>query len=311
MRIASLLASGTEIAWALGLGDQIVAISHECDYPPEALDRPRVTRPRFDPAGLDSRAVDDAVREAMASAGSVYQIDEEAIGRVQPDIVLTQAVCDVCAVPASDAQQAVASLGTDVNVLSLDAHTIDGIFETIVQVGAAVDAAAEAERHVGRLRARLDRVRELLSDLQRPTVLGIEWLDPPFVPGHWVPEMVEIAGGVNLRGTTGERSQQTTWKHLADLDPDALLVMPCGYNLGVARADADRYADELAGIAPRAITEGHAFVVDASSYFNRSGPRVVDGVEILAALLHPECFPEIELTGRAAVWKPQAKVDQS
>ena len=304
MKIASLLASATEIAWALGLGDSIVAISHECDYPPEVLDRPRVTRPRFDPSALDSGEVDAAVREAMAESGSVYAIDEDALRRLKPDLLLTQAVCDVCAVPASDARAAASVLESDAAVLSLDAHTIDGILATIQQVGESTSVPERAERFMVELAVRLDRVRERVANLARPTVLGLEWLDPPFIPGHWVPEMVEIAGGVNLRGSIGQRSVQVDWEELSNLDPDVLLLMPCGYDLEAAREDAHRYANRLTQIGQRAIGEGRAFVVDASSYFNRSGPRVVDGVEILAALLHPDAFSDVELEGRGARWQP-------
>lgn len=304
MKIASLLASGTEIAWALGLEEQIVAISHECDYPPQLLDRPRVTRPRFDPTGLGSGEVDAAVRAAMRDAGSVYLIDQAALGVLQPDLILTQAVCDVCAVPAADARLAAEALGPAARVLSLDAHTISGILETVRQVGDATGARGRAERYVEELSARLDHVRERVAGAPTPGLLGLEWLDPPFVPGHWVPEMVEIAGGHNLAGTAGARSAEASWDELAGLNPDVLVVMPCGYDLEAARQDADRYAERLLSVAPRAIAEGRAFVVDASSYFNRSGPRVVDGVEILAKLLHPERFAEVELEGRGARWEP-------
>lgn len=304
MKIASLLASGTEIAWALGLGDHVIAISHECDYPAELLDRHRITRPRFDPEGLDSAAVDAAVRQAMREYGSVYAIDEGALRELQPDLVLTQAVCEVCAVPADDARAVVQEMDEPVEVLSLDAHTIEGILDTIYQVGRAGGVLERAESFVADLRSRLDQVRERVSDRPKPRVLGLEWLDPPFVPGHWVPEMIEIAGGVSLRGAAGARSTEIGWEELWDVDPDVLVVMPCGYGLEASRQDADRYAELLVAIAPRAIAEDRAFVVDASSYFNRSGPRVVDGVEILAALLHPDRFPEIELEGRAAVWGP-------
>lgn len=304
MRIASLLASGTEIAHALGLGPNIVAISHECDYPPELLDRPRVTRPRFDPQGLTSGEVDAAVREAMATAGSVYAIDDQLLRQAAPDLVLTQAVCEVCAVPAADARLAAESLNADATVLSLDAHTVDGILETILQVGDAANVADVARRYVGELRARLQRVHEAVHDLPRPTVLGLEWLDPPFVPGHWVPEMIELAGGTNLSGEIGARSTQAEWSDLEGLDPDVLLIMPCGYDLEAARNDADAAAEQLLELAPRAIREGRAYVVDASSYFNRSGPRVVDGVELLAALLHPGHFNHVPLEGRGARWAP-------
>ena len=210
----------------------------------------------------------------------------------------------MCAVPATYAEAVVKAMGQETTVLSLDAHTIDDILETITQVGVATDTPEKAEHFVVELAVRLDRVRERVAGYPRPKVLGIEWLDPPFVPGHWVPEMIEIAGGSNLMGSTGQRSIEVGWDDLEGLDPDVLLIMPCGYNLEASRNDADRHADRLVESTPRSISESRAFVVDASSYFNRSGPRVVDGVEILAALLHPDLFPDARLEGRAAVWKP-------
>ncbi len=206
--------------------------------------------------------------------------------------------------PASDAQLAAEALGASAQVLSLDAHTIAGIFKTVRQMGDAAGARRQAERFVAELTARLDRVREQVAGAPAPSVLGLEWLEPPFVPGHWVPEMVEIAGGRNLAGAAGARSMEAAWEELATLDPDVLVIMPCGYDLKAARRDADRYAERLLSVAPRAIEAGRAFVVDASSYFNRSGPRVVDGVEILAALLHPDRFADVELEGRGATWEP-------
>ncbi|UCF20659.1 MAG: ABC transporter substrate-binding protein [Gemmatimonadota bacterium] len=271
------------------------------------LDRPRLTAPRFDPTGLDSGAVDAAVREAMATAGSVYRIDEESLRAARPDLVLTQAVCEVCAVPASDAQVAVANLGSGATVLSLDAHTIEGIFETIRQVGAAANVADKANRYVAELEGRLARVSGRVKAEPRLTVLGLEWLEPPFIPGHWVPQMIESAGAINLLGAAGARSRGANWDELLGLDPDVLLIMPCGYDLEASRRDANRYADRLLSVAPRAIEEGRAFVVDASSYFNRSGPRFVDGVEILAALLHPHVFPDARLEGRGARWTPPTR----
>jgi iron complex transport system substrate-binding protein len=299
MRIASLLASATEIVCALGLGDALVAISHECDYPPEALGKPRVSRPRFDPAGLSSGAIDAAVRDAMARHGAVYALDEERLRALRPELLLTQAVCDVCAVPTSLAREAARVLGPEVQVVSLDAHTLAEVLACVRSVGEAAGVAARAEALVGALAARLARVGRAVAGARPPGVLAIEWLDPPFVPGHWVPEMIERAGGRCLAGTTGRPSRQMSWDELAALDPDVLVVMPCGYGLPQARADARRHAAQLARVAPRSLASAHAFVVDGSAYFNRSGPRVVDGVEILAALLHPGRMREVSLAGRA------------
>jgi iron complex transport system substrate-binding protein len=302
MRIASLLASATEIVCVLGLEDDLVAISHECDYPRQVLDRPRISRPSFDPTGLPSGAIDAAVRNALAAGGGVYALDETALRAAAPDLILAQDVCAVCAVPASLARQAAAVLDGRARVLSLDAHSIDGILDTILAVGAAAGVAERARVVVAELRERLDEVRHRTVSLCRPRTLVLEWLDPVFVPGHWGPAMVELAGGKNLAGSAHERSRQLTWSDLAGLDPDVVVIPPCGYGLEQARAEADVHRDRLLSVAPRAIADGRVWVADGSSYFNRSGPRVVDGVELLAAMLHPGAFPDVELAGRAARW---------
>lgn len=302
-RIVSLLASATEIVVALGLEDCLVGISHECDFPARILDRPRVSRPRFDPEGLDSGDIDRAVRTALAEHGSVYAVDAERLESLRPDLILTQAVCEVCAVPTPGVRELVATRGLSAEVLSLDAHGTDDILDTIEAVGAHAAALEPAHRLVEHLRARADRIRQIIAHERSPRVLAIEWLDPPFAPGHWVPEMVEAAGGVNLVGEAGARSRQLAWEELHGLDPDVLLIMPCGYGIDASRADADRHADALAAVAPRALAQERAFVVDGSSYFNRSGPRTWDGIEILAALLHPDALPPPPAAA-AARWEP-------
>jgi iron complex transport system substrate-binding protein len=290
VRIASLLASGTEIVVALGLEDRLVGISHECDWPPDILDRPRLSRPRFDPTNLGSGQIDLAVRQAMQDFGSVYEIDGDTMAALHPSLVITQAVCEVCAVPTAGVKQAVAELGIDAGVLSLDAHTLEDILKSIEDVGDAAGESTRARDMVAGYRQRIERVRAATASLPRKRVLAIEWLDPPFAPGHWLPEMVEIAGGTNLVGEIGERSREIGWADLGGLDPDVLVIMPCGYGLRASREDADRHADRLRAIAPRAIDNHEAWVVDGSAYFNRSGPRTIEGIEILAKLLHPEAM---------------------
>ncbi len=306
MRIVSLLASGTEIVCGLGLGKQLVGISHECDFPPEALDKPRVSRPRFNPDGMASAEIDGSVRAAMAQYGSVYELDAALLKDLRPDLVLSQAVCDVCAVPTSLAQEGVAALDGAATVLSLDAHDVGGVLTTIERVAAAAGAGERAERYLASLTARISAVAAFTAGARRPTVLAVEWLAPPFVPGHWTPEMIEIAGGECLRGETGRPSREVTWEELRKLDPEVLLIMPCGYGLEQARVDADHAAERLTAVAPAAVETGRAFVLDGSSYFNRSGPRIVDGIEILATLLHPERFPDYDVSGCAETWRPTA-----
>ena len=290
IRIASFLASGTEICVALGLLDSIIAISHECDWPPEVLDRPRLSRPLFEPDGLSSGEIDSALRQAMQEYGSVYEIDEDLLTQLAPDIILTQAVCEVCAVPTPGVRDLVARRGISSTVVSLDAHTVRDILDSIVQVGAVARASGEAADVVAALEARIEQVRQRVADAPRPSVLALEWLDPPFAPGHWVPEMIEIAGGRCLAGTAGSHSTQTTWEDIDALDPDVLLIMPCGYDLEATKRDAAAARERLRNVAPRAIETGRAWVLDGSAYFNRSGPRFVNGIEILAGLLHPSEF---------------------
>jgi len=288
IRIVSLLASATEIVCGLGMEEALVGISHECDFPERILDRPRVSRPRFDPEGLDSGEVDRAVRRAMEEHGSVYEIDADRLAELRPDVVLTQAVCEVCAVPTAGVRDVVRERGLDAEVLSLDAHTLDEILDSVLEVGRVAGVPDRATRYHVSLEARLRRVERAVAGAERPRVLAIEWLDPPFTPGHWVPGMIERAGGECVLGEPGLRSAEVGWEELEGLDPDVLVVMPCGFDADAARADADRHAGRLREVAPRAVGEGRAWVVDGSSYFNRSGPRVVEGVEILAGLLHPD-----------------------
>lgn len=302
MRIASLLASATETVCALGLDDALVAISHECDYPPHVLNRPRVSRPRFDPAGLASGEIDAAVRHAMALHGSVYTLDVDALRETAPDLILTQDVCEVCAVPTSLAHQAVRALDRHVAVLSLDVHHVADILAAVEQVGRAAGVAERGVEVAQVLRNRIADIQRRVTGRHRPRVLALEWLDPVFVPGHWGPEMIALAGGENLAGSAGERSQQLGWEAVRELDPDVLLILPCGYDLARARQEADTHAARLRAVAPRAVETGRAWVVDGSAYFNRSGPRVVDGIEILARILHPEAVPDGTLDGRAETW---------
>ncbi len=267
----SLLPSATEIVCALGLEDRLVGISHSCDYPERIANRPRLTRPRASLEGLSSGEIDTAVRAALRDYGSVYEIDIDGLKALEPDLILTQGICDVCAVPES---QVIASIvGTQ--ILTLDAHDLAAILSSIRDVGCATGTAAQAERLVADMLRRVAAVRARALHRPRPRVLALEWLDPPYVPGHWVPEMIDIAGGELLAGITRRPSYRMEWSQLRELEPEIVLIMPCGFSLTETRLEADRYMSELQAIG------GRVQVLDASSYFSRSGPRVVDGVEIL------------------------------
>jgi iron complex transport system substrate-binding protein len=286
MRTVSFLSSATEILAHLGLEGHLVGISHECDHPPEVLGLPRVSRPRFDPHGLTSGEIDAAVRESMRTAGSVYLVDEALLARLGPELVLTQAVCEVCAVPTPSVREAVAALSQPPRIVSLDAHTLNEILATVRQVAEALDAEERGAAAEEELRRRLERVSGRVSGERAPRVLALEWLDPWFTPGHWVPEMVELAGGRNLRGEVGAPSREAGDEELRELDPDVLLLLPCGYAMEAAGEDADAAGQRLRALAPRAVASGNCWVGD-SAFFSRSGPRVVDGIEALASALHP------------------------
>jgi len=301
-RIASLLPSATEIVYALGLGDRVVGVSHSCDYPREVRGKPVFTRPRFAVEALSSGEIDAAVRNALERFGGVYEVDAAGLAAAQPDLVLTQGVCEVCAVPTRDAEAVALRIASRPTVLTLDAHDVAGVLETIREVGRAGGVPARAEACVRDIERRIAAVGARVAGRAAPRVLALEWLEPPFVPGHWVPEMMELAGAVSLCGTARRPSYAVPWAELAALDPDVLLVMPCGFDLARARDEADRYASALRRVAPRAINAGRAFVVDASSHFSRPGPRVADGVELLATLLHPGEGRGVPLEGRAATW---------
>ena len=301
-RIASLLPSATEIVCALGMEHQLVGVSHSCDHPPLIRSKPVLTRPRFLSDGLSSGEIDAAVRQALREFSSVYEVDSERLAAVAPDLLLTQGVCEVCAVPTRDAAAAAAGLASCPTVLALDAHDIAGVLGTIRLVGRAGGVPERAEQCARMIERRIAAIRARVIRRAPPRVLALEWLEPPFVPGHWVPEMVALAGGNLLRGVAARPSFAVRWEDLAGLDPDVLLVMPCGFDLAAARADADRYRASLCAVAPRAVRSARAFAVDATAHFSRPGPRVADGVELLAALLHPDIFPGVSLEGRAAVW---------
>ena len=301
-RIVSLLPSATEIVCALGLAHHLVGVSHSCDHPPLIRSKPRLTRARFPLDGLSSGEMDAAVRQALREFGSVYEVDNERLAAVAPDLLLTQGVCEVCAVPTRDAEAAALALVACPTVLALDAHDITGVLATIRLVGHAGGVPERAERCVRDIERRIAAVRARVEGRPVARVLALEWLDPPFVPGHWVPEMVALAGGTLLRGVSGRPSFAVQWAELVGLDPDVLLVMPCGFELAAARADADACRAPLGAVAPRAVRSGRAYAVDATAHFSRPGPRVADGVELLGALFHPDTFPGAPLEGRATVW---------
>lgn len=286
-RIVSLLPSTTEICFALGLGDQVVGVTHECDYPPAARALPHLTRNVIPPGARTSAEIDALVRERVLAGGSIYDLDRDLLAALAPDLVLTQALCEVCAVALDEVQAAAATLPIPPRVASFEPRTVEETLASIAEIAALAGVPERGTALVAQLRARLAAVRDRLAGAAPVRVLCLEWLAPPMAGGHWVPEMVRLAGGVDVLGPEGQPSVPVTWDAIDASDPDVIVLMPCGYDLDAAHAAARELEGEPRWHALLAARERRVVVVDASAYFNRPGPRLVDGVELLARLLHP------------------------
>jgi iron complex transport system substrate-binding protein len=286
MRIVSLVPSATEMLFALDLGSQVVAVTHECDYPPEVRELPKITRDVL-PAGLSAAQIDAAVKERTLAGQSIYELDAEALQELQPDLIVTQALCSVCAVSYDDVRAIAEEIDTQPMVISLDPHTVGEVLGDARTIAQATDRRDAAVELVSEAAARIDRVRLAVRGARRPRVVALEWLDPPFAAGHWIPQLIEFAGGEDVLGFAGENSEQRSWEEVAAVQPDIVVVMPCGYDAEIAHREAEMHRDELA-----AVGAGEVVAVDASAYFSRPGPRIVEGLELLANILHPELLPE-------------------
>ncbi len=271
--------------FALGLGDSVVAVTHECDYPVEASAIPHLTRSVI-PNGLSAPEIDAAVRERTEAGRALYELDEPTLAELEPDLIVTQAVCEVCAVSYDDVVAAAARLPSRPKVLSLDPSTLGEVLADIPRLAEAAEVPEEGKELVEEAGFRIDAVCDAVDGAERPRVAALEWLDPVFIGGHWVPQMIELAGGEDLLGLPGEKSRTADWAEVEASGPDVVVSMPCGY-------DTARAAEETAAMADRLEPLGaDVFAVDASAYFSRPGPRLVDGIELLAHLLHPGRVPE-------------------
>ncbi len=282
MRIVSLLPSTTEILFAIGAGDDIVGVTFECDFPTEARSRTIVSTSSM-PEGLTPAEIDAFVVTAMARGDDLYRLDEGALVGLDADLVVTQDLCAVCAVDVSVVQDALEHLGCTAEVLTIDPHTLEEVFASIELLGATTGHDEAARVLVAAQRARLDVVRERVAARARPRVMVLEWTDPPFAPGHWIPEMITLAGGLPVLGTPGEKSVRVSWDQVHAARPDAIIVAPCGFD----RDGSAALADELvaSGVLPPGVP---VYAVDANASWARPGTRLVDGVEELAEILHPE-----------------------
>jgi iron complex transport system substrate-binding protein len=291
MRIVSLLPSATEIVYGLGLEEQLVGVSCDCDYPAGASNKPVVSRSALPIDDKSTPAsIDAGVRESLAASQPLYRLDRDLVRELQPDLILAQDLCRVCAVPSGHVTEALATIGCDSTVLSLDPDTLSDVIDDIVRVADATSATTEGPRLVKSLRGRVEAVQSATALLEPVSVMALEWADPPFTGGHWIPGMVSLAGGRDVLGTAGAPSRSCSWTEIASADPEVVVFMPCGFGLDEAMEQARGLIDTPEFASLSAVANGRVVAVDGSSFFSRPGPRLVDGLEILAWAIHPELF---------------------
>lgn len=287
-RVVSLIASSTETLHALGAGDLQVARSHECDYPPSVLELPAITRPKFKVEG-SSAEVDKAVRSLVERGLAVYEVDADALEALKPDVILTQDQCEVCAVSLADVERAVCTfVGSQPSIVSMRPHTMADIYSDIGRVAEAIGRPKAGEKLVAAMQERIAAISAKVAGLPKKRLAFIEWVDPPMSGGHWMPELIEAAGGTSVFGVTGQTSPWITWKEVAAADPDVILVAPCGYDIAVTSREVKPLARYGIWQELRAVRAGNVFLADGNAFFNRPGPRLVESTEILAEILHPD-----------------------
>ncbi len=292
LRIVSLLPSATEIVCALGLDENLVGVTHECDFPKGVENKPHLTASKISHETMTSKEIDHAVRTNLDGHGSIYDLDTRTLEELKPDLIITQELCDVCAVSYKTVLKAAKMYVADAQVVSLEPNTIADIFDNIKLIGELCGVSERAEKVVNDLQNRLEHVRTACGSgrVNRPNVFMLEWLEPPFSPGHWVPEQVEIAGGIALLGKSGAKSVTTTYEEIYESNPDVIVMIPCGYYTEDILRQLGNTIFPANWREIPAIKNGEVWALDASSYFSRPAPRVVDGAEILAKIFHPEIF---------------------
>jgi len=291
MKICSLLPSATEIVFALGLGDSLVAVTHECNYPPAAATRLRVTSTPIHP-GMSSQEIDDLVMASVAAGESLYQIDLGALARLEPDLILTQQLCEVCAISEGEVRRALKTLPSQPKILNLEPRSLAGILENIIDVGNATGKQSAAAELVRGLEGRIESVRARAAGLARPRVFCMEWADPPFCGGHWMKELVDIAGGRDDLSRLHQPSTRVEWSSIIEFAPEVVVLTCCGFDVPRAMQEV-KILESRAGFHElSAVRAGRVYVAHAMAYFSRPGPRIVDSLEILAHLIHPDVFPD-------------------
>jgi iron complex transport system substrate-binding protein len=293
VRICSLVPGATEILFALGLGESVVGVTHECDWPPEAAERPKLTASALDSGELTSAEIDQAVSKAAQTGRPLYAVDAEIWAEIDADIVVAQELCEVCAVSTDALDEIVAARGVDVEVVPFSPSNLDGVLASMVGLGVRFDAEGAADEMAGGMRKRLDRVRAALAEVETsPRVFVSEWLDPPFAAGHWIPDMVALAGGTEIAGMSGEPSYRMRWDDVAGLEPDLVVLAPCGFDLDRTLSEVVTLDLSASLLGTSARQESRVFAVDANANFSRPGPRLAGGIELLAYLIHPDAYSD-------------------
>jgi iron complex transport system substrate-binding protein len=292
VRIVSFLPSATETLYQLGVGSQVVGVTHECKFPAQARKKPQVIRPSFDPGWMTGRQIDSKIVELMRSGNEIYIVDDKALKKANPDLIVAQGLCEVCSPFTKEISRAVGILGGRPDVLVLDPHDLDDILVSIMDVAEKVGRIREGSKLVALLQKRIDAVRSMKIK-NRPRVLCIEWLDPLFTAGHWVPQMVEMAGGVNGVSTAGEPSRRMEIDEAVQFDPDIIVLMPCGFEIPRTLKELPALARNEKWKSLRAVRTGSVYAVNANAYFSKPGPRTITGLEIMAKILHPEASRRI------------------
>lgn len=291
MRICSFLPSATEIVYALGLGENLVGVTHECDYPPEVTEKPRVINSFLKPEELNSKEIDELVIRNKEEGKSTYIVEIEKLKEANPDLIITQGLCEVCAVSGNEVVDATKALGNKPDIISLEPKTVGEILESFLTVGKAVNREAQASNLYEELSSEIEKIKSKLQhEDDFPKVFCLEWFDPPYVGGHWVPEMVELAGGKPVLGITGKPSFKVGWEDVLEALPKYTIVMPCGYDIDKSLDEMDHLMSVEQWHKLPATRKGHVYIVDANSYYSRPGPRIVEGIKILGTIIHPDLF---------------------
>jgi len=297
-KIVSFLPSATEILYELGVGDQVLAVTHECNYPSDAKSKPKVIHSSFDPGKMTSAEIDKKVVELVQAKKDIYILDEQVLKKADPDLIVAQGICEVCSPYTAEINRAVTILQNKPEVLVLNPRNLDDILQNVIQIGIKVNKEKEAQELVAKLQARIKKVKDRPKGAL-PKVLCLEWLDPLFSAGHWVPQMVELAGGINGISKTGEQSRRMVLGEAVKLDPDIIVLMPCGFDVNRTILEYEKLQESKIWKQMRAVRDGEVFAVNANEYFSKPGPRTVTGLEILATIINPDTFHDLHIPKNA------------